>query len=712
MGERNTISSSFTVNTIEDGKDGMVYEIVSSVGSVTIPSDASTATLSATLSFYRRQGTGARETYSCYYAVFRKKGSTYSRIQRSTSKVNSANISFEVTEGNTDAIVACMYDQLATEHSGYLAELEIPVRKNGDTGSPGEDGKDGKDAASLVFEPAVVVLHADSNGNVLVGQSVYSTVTMMLPSGATTTQITLLSEDLYGDAKGSVSGRTIEVWTDEELLDEDAEGYYAVSYSATIGGVTYVANGSLKITVARDGADGPRGNTGPMSYLAGEYDATVNYGALLTDTTCPVVLYTDGYYWYPTEDYRGTGYPPSVANGWKMAYNFEMILTKVLFAQFAKLGGFVVSGDYMLSHYGELIDANGNKLTLTEVTDDNGFRSWQYNGVDAYTYFRDYDPMVEVYRDMNTATYFQYYNSALDYPLLVRNNWQYWSNYETTTDAIYITLNSSDQHINYLKNLAVGGLYYLCGTDTNNVFHRLLMRKTQAVGSNNRLYGTRQAIMEHLSQTMFRPAKVVNAVTGEEWMAGGKVHVTGDGDVTIEGTVKAKNLYHGVCVFIEGGIYSTQWYYVAGTSDWISSKGLSVGDYVEITDAMRAEAYFESTNLLPCTYDADVISMNPNGSANWGSSNDAKTVLLPDPKDFPGKIVEVTSFNYGISAKTAYVGCVVENAFALKVAYNSTSKTVINDTGASVSSITISTGSPIRLLSIYASNQYWWLRIQ
>lgn len=820
MGERNTISSSFTVNTIEDGQDGVVYEITSGISSVTVPSDEVSVTLATTLYFWKRVGGGERTAYSCYATLFRKKGNSIYAYSQSSSKVTSWAINQGVPSSSYDAVVVCIYDAASTAHSGYLAELVIPVIKNGDTGENGvdgagsewvyirsktntppvmrdddnypdsngkdyeddeylpkvvgnsnieignsgdttnhpyecnddakgvsetwpyewkakrmkllnqagtarewqkyydatgsthamsldsnwsKDGKDGKDAASLVFEPAVVVLHADSNGNVLVGQSVYSTVTMMLPSGATTTQITLLSEDLYGDAKGSVSGRTIEVWTDEELLDEDAEGYYAVSYSATINGVTYVAKGSLKITVARDGADGPRGNTGPMSYLAGEYDATVNYGALLTDTGCPVVHYnaTDEY-WYPTEDYIGAGYPPSVANGWKKAYNFEMVVTKILFTQFAKLGGFVVSGDYMLSQYGELIDVDGNKLTLTQSTDNNGFTHWKYGDVDAYTYFQGYDPMVE-------------YGVLPSIQTRQGVNWQYWNYYETTSDEFYMPVQTTEgnaANTSKLVSLTAGDHYYIYGKDQSGVQHCIMVRVTRYDSTNRRLYGYREKslgryvpVLYSATARIFRPVKVVNAATGEEWMSGGKVHVSADGDVTVEGTIRAKNLYRNLCLF-SNGVYSTEVFYISSLNDWSRTKGYAVGDYIIGRPDANVEPDFSSDGMVLCTYDADIIQMVPTSNNSWDSSNPLR---LPAPKDFPGKVVEITGWSRTTSEVNMYVGSVMGSVSSMCLAVEVSGGKFVPAETATV--IAIKTGTTTRFMSMILNGNYYWTKL-
>jgi hypothetical protein len=44
------------------------------------------------------------------------------------------------------------------------------------------------------------------------------------------------------------------------------------------------------------------------------------------------------------------------------------------------------------------------------------------------------------------------------------------------------------------------------------------------------------------------PAKIINALTGEEWMAGGNIYINSNGDASFRGTIKAENLYRKVAI--------------------------------------------------------------------------------------------------------------------------------------------------------------------
>ena len=121
------------------GEGGEDYIIESTVGSVTIDSNQTTGSLSTTLSFYKKEGGQGRVAYSCFCTIFKKKGSTYTAIKQYTTAGAAVTYTHaagsgvaELTAANYDAIVVCIYNAASTSHSGYLTELEIPVRKNGD----------------------------------------------------------------------------------------------------------------------------------------------------------------------------------------------------------------------------------------------------------------------------------------------------------------------------------------------------------------------------------------------------------------------------------------------------------------------------------------------------------------------------------------------------------------------------------------------------
>ena len=118
------------------GPGGEIYSLMSGLGSITIGPNTQTGTFTATVTFYKKVGNAAKQAYSCFCSVFRKKGSSYYFLGKNgTSKAtNWYAEGINVNSSTCDALVFCIYDSATDVHSGYLAELEIPVYKHGDTG--------------------------------------------------------------------------------------------------------------------------------------------------------------------------------------------------------------------------------------------------------------------------------------------------------------------------------------------------------------------------------------------------------------------------------------------------------------------------------------------------------------------------------------------------------------------------------------------------
>ena len=143
MPDRRTISGSVSVSLVEDG---VTYQIEASMGSVTIASNASGATLTSTLRFYSKEGAADRAALSCYSCVFKKSGDTYTRVTSEynrayNSKQSDGTISNLSVNTSVNAVVVCIYASPSQAHEGYLYELEIPVYKSGDKGDKGDTNK-------------------------------------------------------------------------------------------------------------------------------------------------------------------------------------------------------------------------------------------------------------------------------------------------------------------------------------------------------------------------------------------------------------------------------------------------------------------------------------------------------------------------------------------------------------------------------------------
>jgi hypothetical protein len=148
-------------------------------------------------------------------------------------------------------------------------------------------------------------------------------------------------------------------------------------------------------------SDGEAGDTQLMYYPAGEYSSIKTYTR--TDRLCPVVLYNNYYYYLKvaTNRVEGMAHDPTDSNYWGLATQFIFAIFQAVFASFAKLGSFVISGDFFISQYGTLYYNNGS--TIDEITVGYSNHSSTYGGQVPYTYFDSSDPMVNT--DPASGTY-------------------------------------------------------------------------------------------------------------------------------------------------------------------------------------------------------------------------------------------------------------------------------------------------------------------
>jgi hypothetical protein len=142
---------------------------------------------------------------------------------------------------------------------------------------------------------------------------------------------------------------------------------------------------TITLPVVCDGRRGSVGATGKMFYPMGTWDSTISYTK--TDLSIPLVWRADpntynpavgayGNYWYLTAD-SSQGDDPNTQAGqakWARADSFGLVITAGIFAEFAKLGKFIMTGDRMIS-------CNG---TIDGTAYNNG---QNYNNKPAYTWF-------------------------------------------------------------------------------------------------------------------------------------------------------------------------------------------------------------------------------------------------------------------------------------------------------------------------------------
>ena len=313
---------------------------------------------------------------------------------------------------------------------------------------------------------------------------------------------------------------------------------------------------------------GAKGDTGRMFYLAGEWDSDIYYTR--NEKICPIVHCkvdnVNEEYWYLDANSSQNNPPSDSSVYWKKAQNFGIVLTEALFAQFAKLGSFIVAGDFFISQCGVLVAKDSTKVINGNLASSKQYYSNGINvgyGMPAYMYFDANDPMAEDVLPGTNNTFAIHGNNEMD-GVFVRCIYFYAS--AATTMKVTITPSSEANYdfgcVGRLDESALSGdnvdsasisdgdiptLVIASGTTSQSAtvsvskgahFVEIAYVKDSSGDSDSDMATFKFEEVSNnyiggFSEMKFRPKKVVNARTGEEWMAGGKVRVDKNGNVSL-----------------------------------------------------------------------------------------------------------------------------------------------------------------------------------
>lgn len=289
MSGRRIISNTFTVNTVEDGE---VYEILTSIDSITIPANQTSVSTTIGADFYIKRGTAERQAFTSYYAVYFRTGTSFLRI---TSGNASSFSNLTVSPLSTMSAISIYlfsanYIGLEPDKQNYITKKEIIVVKQGDNGNTGPRGK--------------------------MSRNIYYAGTLA--------EVTALSTFEATDYKAP---------------------YVRVSGTAEV----------------------------PVCYVyVGDNGTSISFP---TTTTA----YEESTDWE------------------EMTTEFKYLITNAIFADFAKFGSAVISGDYMISQYGYILGFGGTRNEITNGT--------QYQNIDPNDVFGEgdmYDSDELIWNDTTT----------------------------------------------------------------------------------------------------------------------------------------------------------------------------------------------------------------------------------------------------------------------------------------------------------------------
>lgn len=420
--------------------------------------------------------------------------------------------------------------------------------------------------------------------------------------------------------------------------------------TSTYGGWSYVC---------LTGARGSAGATGAMYYIMGIYKRTSSYTR--TSKYVPLVFYdngsgdinpytgTTGDYWFVKEGVTTVPagqYPSDNSQYWEKADSFGLVITSGIFANFAKLGSAIMSGDYMFSMNGRI----GN-------TEYNGGAT--IDGVPAYTYFISDDDkeFTEGYFEEDChvdAGGYDWFNGRSftlkkGMTLTARTKGRQDS---SRTGAFLRLYDVDDDGSNPLQITVDGDSATEIRLRYSTEEHTVVYTATSDITLEWRIYNKdvyeREYYLQihHSISGYFEPNWWVDLKTGKMVAARGNFVVQPDGDVEVKGTIRADNFFHNLCVVtgwqstlqqdLEPTYYSTKWYYcISVTEDQTREDGYEIGKYYD----GNVDPYVTvSHDFVPCTYAADIIALRNNASYDWPSGRE---VYLPRPQDFPGKTIEV-----------------------------------------------------------------------
>lgn len=266
-------------------------------------------------------------------------------------------------------------------------------------------GAPGPASATLDISPSTMFVPADSDGRCRSSVTKECIVRMFV--GNTQATITDFSYTKNGMASAvvspsgispnGVSACSFSVIVSYGISESGYSGFVKISVTGKVGNKSYRAYGTLTVEGNRKGEEGgsAQGATGPMCYITGEYSSALTYtrekdgsGNVLSTPAVEVAVSgsSASEIWYLDADTnvvsgRRIGPKDSNQSVWKQGLSrYNLIRTKYLFSDFANMGAFIVSGDWLISQAGEYWQ---NASTHYAV---NG-------GTNHYTAFKSADPL-------------------------------------------------------------------------------------------------------------------------------------------------------------------------------------------------------------------------------------------------------------------------------------------------------------------------------
>ena len=377
-----------------------------------------------------------------------------------------------------------------------------------------------------------------------------------------------------------------------------------------------------------NGQDGAKGDTGKMFFSMGVWNENTKY---VQDTLkIPMVFYDNGEwneslgcygsYYYLNPEYtspsgvqgintKPTGSQSKFDNNtkdiWIKATNYGLVMTQGIFAEFAKFGSAIISGDYMFSTKGKFgNDNNNNNIDSAQYKIGNGYTAPSTNGglYPLYTFFDFREPYVVITKEFTgrKIRYNQFESleaiineginssSSEYFKLDIKHNWwiniyiKYISAYNSTSSPtsakVYIS-DGKDEHGEYsyyTTEFEVDDSYYqklLYDSDVSGLGswegddnYSIIISQSSFPNPNVKLkLGTNFCqyvncdIKLEIIKKNFYPNWAVDLKSGEMIAGQGKFKVDALGNVSIKGNIESGSNISGST--ITGGIIKADNFY-------------------------------------------------------------------------------------------------------------------------------------------------------
>lgn len=610
------------VDNGEPGNDSIIATITKSVGVVPCDSSGNTTSAQNVDAYVAIEKGGVAQTITgiaCKIDDSYELGTSYASDGsptpavnfKKTTTLNSGYVKITIKSGTSLSSPTKIVITVTATIDGVSTSRKVTLTIEGQIpGGKGDTGNDGKSVYGLSLSPNCVKLKKDFANVVSATPSTftlslqYNGANISLPSGYY----------LYYRADGSGS------WNSTSLGSKNTKSLFSSGSRSTLEFVMSTASSNQGVEDSNIVARASVSSIWEINRMlipAGEYE---DKEYTRTGTITPLVhkkvsgisteyWYLDAdtnRYWDSTSSSYKVAAPADNSEYWKQATYFDVILTKMLFAEFARLSSFIVYDKYFFSQYGTLVGPSSEIVVNASKVNTN------YNGITPIVLNGNgEDDGVIVYKVVFYATA----NSQIKITLTPSSEANYDfgaigvlgtdaspGNAKWLESATAATIKSTTEGTYFLKKssgttakdttitISSAGTYFIEiayakdgsaeGNDDKATFlfekksGTVTWKSMTRVSGNNDMtckgycmssvpYGwfdpdDPMAEIAPITGYKFRPTKCIDALTGEEW--GTNVHLSGEIHATsgeFTGTVRAKNFFHGVCI-----VYSEEWYYL------------------------------------------------------------------------------------------------------------------------------------------------------